>query len=173
MTDSRFNVNKEEFDKAGLDTAGSFLFRIDAVKGAEKTYGEGDPIPVIQMKLVATHTVEFDEITGEVTGEVELDQPFARNYEEFKLEGKSARKLQTLYQAITGRRMSSLNADGEEINTLQAAEELLGGSAWNNVFHTLNKWTDKETGEARQVHKAMITNTFKSKPPKRVTIEVN
>lgn len=168
MTDTRFNVNKDDFDKAGLTPEGSYLFRVDAVKGTEKEYGD-NTVPIIQMKLVATKTVEADD-DGNVTGEVELSKPIVRNYEEFKLTGASARKLRTLYQAITGRSLTSLNEDGEEVDALAAAEELLGGSAWNNVFHTVDNWKDKTTGEARRKHKDMITNTFKSKAPKRVQV---
>ena len=52
MTDTRFVVNQEEFDKAGLAEPGAYLFRVDSVRGTEKQYGEGgDKFPIIQMRL--------------------------------------------------------------------------------------------------------------------------
>ena len=160
MTDTRFVVNQEEFDKAGLAEPGAYLFRVDSVRGTEKQYGEGEAFPVIQMRLTATHTVDADN-EGKVTGEVELEIPVSRPFEEFKLTGKSARKLRTLYQAVTGRPLTGGN--GETVDLLGAAEELIGGSAWNNVFHASYKREDGSVG-----WKDMLTNTFKSKTPKKL-----
>ena len=160
MTDTRFVVNQEEFDKAGLAEPGAYLFRVDSVRGTEKQYGEGEAFPIIQMRLTATHTVDTDN-EGIVTEEVELEIPVSRNFEEFKLSGKSARKLRTLYQAVTGRPLTGGN--GETVDLLGAAEELIGGSAWNNVFHASYKREDGTVG-----WKDMLTNTFKSKAPKKL-----
>ena len=162
-----FVVNQERFDKEGLATPGAFFFRVDAVKGTTKTYGTGPDapsFPIIQMRLTATRTVEANE-AGEVTGEVELRNPVVRNYEEFKLSGKPARKLRTLYQAITGRPLTGINDDGN-VDLLSAAEELMGGSAWNNVFHASYQREDGTTG-----WKDMLTNTFKSRTPTKVRVD--
>lgn len=162
MSDNRFVVNQEQFDKAGLATPGAYLWRVDNVRGTEKKYGEGEAFPIIQMRLTATHTVEVDE-DGKVVEEVELESPISRGFEEFKLSGNGARKLRTLYQAITGRPLTG--ADGKTVDLLAAAEELVGGSAWNNVFHADYKRDDGSIG-----WKDMITNTFKSKAPKSVYV---
>lgn len=162
-----FEVNAEEFAKEGLATPGAFLFRVDSVRGTSRKYGTGDDAeeyPIIQMRLTATHTVETDE-EGNVTAEVELDRSVSRPFEEFKLSGSPARKIRTLYQAITGRPLTGVDGSGN-INLLSAAEELIGGSAWNNVFHASYKRDDGTVG-----WKDMLTNTFKSKAPKRVRID--
>lgn len=163
MTDARFVVNQEEFDKAGLTDPGAYLFRVDSVKGTEKTYGDSEAFPIIQMVLTATKTVEMEE-DGTVTGELQLENPVRRPFEEFKLTGKSARKLRTLYQAVTGRPLTGLNGSGE-VDLLAAAEELIGGEAWNNVFHASYTRDDGSVG-----WKDLITNTFKSKAPKKIYI---
>lgn len=161
MTDTNaFVVDNKKFEKEGLDPAGPFLFQVANVRATEKKYGNAEDavtVPIIQMKLVATHTVETDS-DGLVTGEVEV-RPIMRNYEDFALTGPSSRKLKTLYQAITGRGITGGN--GSHTDLLSAAEELVGGSAWNNVFHSKFTRQDGSTG-----FKAMLTNTFKSKPPK-------
>ena len=162
MSDNRFVVNQKKFDKAGLADVGYYLFRVDSVRGTEKQYGDSEAFPIIQMRLTATHTIEVDE-SGAVLEEVELNIPISRPFEEFKLDGKPARKLRTLYQAVTGRPLTG--ADGKSVDLLAAAEELIGGSAWNNVFHASYKRDDGTVG-----WKDMLTNTFKSKAPKKVFI---
>jgi hypothetical protein len=164
VDNSQFVVNQTAFDKAGLADPGSYLFRVDSVRAGEKQYGDGEPVPVIKMYLTATHTVNTDD-AGVVLEEVELSHPVSRPFEEFKIEGKSARKLRTLYQAVTGRPLVGIDGSGE-VNLLSAAEELIGGSAWNNVFHASYTRDDNTIG-----WKDMITNTFKSKAPKKVFLK--
>lgn len=163
MTDTRFVVDQEEFDKAGLAEQGYYLWRVESVRAADKKYGDGESFPIISMRLTGTHTVETDD-EGNVTGEIELDNPISRPFEEFKISGRAVRKLRTLYQAITGRPLVG-TGDGT-VDLLAAAEELIGGSAWNNVFHASYQREDGTTG-----WKDMMTNTFKSKAPKKIRVE--
>lgn len=172
MTTDAYTVDKEQFEKEGLTEPGWYHWRFESMSAGEKEiYRDGEPTgekyPVINGRLVAYERALYDE-DGNFDGVEELDPEISR-LETFKLAGSGAKKIRTAYQSVTGRALSGKPVEEQDengntvtryrINLLDAAEELIGGEAWNNIFHT------KSTPEfpARD----LLTNTFKKSPPRR------
>jgi len=181
-------VDKEKFEKEGLTTAAPYNWRFEAMsEGEKKVYKDGEETgesyPVINGVLEAFEVAEYDE-EGNFDGIAELAPVLVRR-EVFKLSGTGAKKLRTAYRSVTGRALSGqpveepnpqYNPAGPEdddanpptvtryrVDLLQAAEELLGGSAWNNIFHT--------DSTAKFASRDLLTNTFKTKPPQRIRVQ--
>lgn len=174
---SPYNVDKEAFEREGLIDVAPYLWRFDSVTPGEKDLyddnGEptGETYPVINIRLAAVERAIYDT-QGNFDGIEELDPELTRT-ETFKLHGTGAKKLRTAYRAVTGRPLSGtpyMETDektGKEvkrfrIDLLAAAEELLGGAAWNNIFHT------ESTDEFPS--RDLLTNTFRKAPPKKVRV---
>ncbi|MEE8114939.1 MAG: hypothetical protein V3T23_11375 [Nitrososphaerales archaeon] len=174
-TTNPYVVDKEEFEKEGLTPAAPYNWNfISMSEGTKAVYKDGEATgesyPVINGVLEAVEVAEYDE-EGNFDGTRELDPVMTRR-ETFKLSGTGAKKLRTAYRAVTGRALSGQPVQEEDengnpvtryrVDLLGAAEELLGGSAWNNIFHT--------ESTAKFASRDLLTNTFKQKPPQRIRV---
>lgn len=169
-------VDKEDFEREGLMDTGPYNWRFESMQAGHKNvFVNNEPTdekyPVIFGVLEAFERAVYDE-DGTFDGTEEIDPPLIRR-ETFKLTGTGAKKLRTAYRAVTGRALSGQEVQVEDpktgktltryrVDLLAAAEELLDGTAWNNVFHT----DSTEKFPARD----LITNTFKTKPPQRIRV---
>jgi len=169
-------VDKEDFEKEGLVAAAPYNWRFEAMAEGEKAIFDsdgnntGESYPVINGVLEAFEVALYDA-EGNFDGTEELDPPLVRR-EVFKLSGTGAKKLRTAYRAVTNRALSGTpveetNAEGEtvtryRVDLLAAAEELIGGTAWNNIFHT--------ESTPKFASRDLLTNTFKAKAPQRIRV---
>ena len=169
-------VDKEEFEKEGLTPAAPYNWRFESMAEGEKKIFDsegndtGETYPVINGFLEAFEIAEYDKL-GNFDGTRELD-PALKRREVFKLSGTGAKKLRTAYRAVTGRALSGQPVQEEDaqgnpvtryrVDLLQAAEELLGGSAWNNIFHT--------ESTSKFASRDLLTNTFKTKAPQKIRV---
>lgn len=168
-------VDKEEFEKEGLTEAAPYNWNfISMAEGVKPIYKDGEDTgetyPVINGVIEAFEVAEYDA-EGNFDGIAELNPVMTRR-ETFKLSGTGAKKLRTAYRAVTGRALSGqpvdeLDANGQpvtryRVDLLAAAEELIGGSAWNNIFHT--------DSTPKYPARDMLTNTFKTKAPQRIRV---
>lgn len=177
MSNNPFVVDKEEFEKEGLTEPGPYHWRFESMAEGEKNvFKDGEPTeetyPVINGVLEAFERAVYDD-EGNFDGVEEIDPPLVRR-ETFKLAGTGAKKLRTAYKAVTGRALSGQPVEetdpdtGEtvtryRVDLLAASEELLGGTAWNNIFHT----DSTPTFPSRD----LLTNTFKQRPPQRIRVK--
>lgn len=176
VIDNPYVVDKEEFEKEGLTAAAPYHWRFESMsEGDKKIFDKegndtGETYPVINGVLEAFEVAEYDE-EGNYDGTRELDPPLVRR-EVFKLSGTGAKKLRTAYRSVTGRALSGQPVTEEDengntvtryrVDLLSAAEELIGGDAWNNIFHT--------ESTPQFASRDLLTNTFKQKPPQRIRV---
>jgi hypothetical protein len=169
-------VDKEDFEKEGLTAAAPYHWRFESMGEGEKAIFDsegnntGESYPVINGVLEAFEVAVYNE-EGMFDGVEELDPPIVRR-EVFKLSGTGAKKLRTAYRAVTGRALSGQEVIEQDengndvkryrVDLLQAAEELLGGDAWNNIFHT--------ESTPKFASRDLLTNTFKAKAPQRIRV---
>lgn len=168
-------VDKEDFEKEGLTTPAPYHWNFIAMSEGEKAVYKdgkdtGETYPVINGIIEAFEVAEYDA-EGNFDGVAELSPVMTRR-ETFKLSGTGAKKLRTAYRAVTGRALSGqpvdeLDANGQpvtryRVDLIAAAEELIGGSAWNNIFHT--------DSTPKFASRDLLTNTFKTKAPNRIRV---
>jgi hypothetical protein len=170
-------VDKEEFEKEGLTEPGPYHWEfVSMAEGTKAVFDSdgnatGEEYPVINGVLEAFERAVYDE-QGNFDGVEEIEPRMTRR-EVFKLAGTGAKKIRTAYRAVTGRALSGQPVEetdeaGNEVtryrvDLLAAAEELLGGQAWNNIFHT--------ESTSKYASRDLLTNTFKQKPPQRVRVQ--
>ncbi len=171
-----YYVDREDFEKEGLTAAAPYNWRFESMGEGDKVIFDsegnktGETYPVINGVLEAFERAVYNE-EGIFDGIEELDPPIVRR-EIFKLSGTGAKKLRTAYRAVTGRALSGqeveeINEHGEtvtryRVDLLQAADELVGGSAWNNIFHT--------ESTPKFASRDLLTNTFKNKAPQKIRV---
>jgi hypothetical protein len=113
---------------------------------------EGEEYHVINGRLEAFERAIYDE-DGIIDSIEEMD-PTKSRFHDFAISGNGLKALKTLYKSVTGQNpegspVEQLDANGEaildsqgnpvvryELDLLSIAEELVGSTAWNNVFHT-------------------------------------
>lgn len=175
--DNPYVVDKEKFEKEGLKEPGPYNWRFESMSEGEKVIFDsdgndtGETYPIINGVLEAFEKAVYTE-DGIFDGLEEIDPPMIRR-EVFKLSGTGAKKLRTAYRAVTGRALSGQPVEEADektgdtvtryrVDLLAAADELVGGSAWNNIFHT--KSTEKFPS------RDLLTNTFKNKAPTKIRV---
>jgi hypothetical protein len=161
-----FNVDAEDVAKAGLWEPAPYNFLVKSMKPMERTVQNGDrageTYHVINGRLVAFERALYDE-DGAIESIEEMDPTKAR-FHDFAISGNGLKALKTLYKSITGQAPSGvLNEETGryELDLAAIAEELVGSTAWNNVFHT----DGGEDGDKPIYDR--LTYTFRSKPPQR------
>ena len=164
-----FNVDVEDLAKAGLWTAAPYNFTFQSMKAAEKNVwrnGErtDETYSVINCRLVATERAIYDS-DGNLESIEEMD-PTKSRFHDFTIQGNGLKALNTAYKAVTGQAPQGvLNEETGRyaVDTLAIAEELVGSSAWNKVFHT-------EINDKGNIYDK-ITYTFTSNPPQRFGVQ--
>jgi hypothetical protein len=159
-----FNVDAEDVAKAGLWVPAPYNFLFKSMKPVERTVNsgprEGETYHVISGRLEAFEVAIYDE-EGNLESIEEVD-PVKGRYHDFAIQGNGLKALKTAYKSITGQNPAGiLNEDTGryELDLVAIAEELVGSTAWNNVFHT-------EPNDQGNVYDR-LTYTFRKDAPQR------
>jgi len=150
-----FVGDAEEFLKAGLFPEGLYLWEFETMVPGETNFdGEKRPVIVGRLKAVA----EAVYADGEFAGIEEFEVPRYKTHN-FKLTGDAQQQLSSAYQVVTGR--VPTGAPDEKtgrytINKLALAEEIVGGQAWNTIYHF--------RPEGKQETYAVLGKKFRKQP---------
>jgi hypothetical protein len=163
-----FNVDAEDVAKAGLWEPAPYHFRIQSMKPVKRTVNsgprEGEEYHVINGRLEAFERAIYDE-DGTIDSIEEMD-PTKSRFHDFAISGNGLKALKTLYKSVTGQNPSGVENEETgryELDLLGIAEELVGSTSWNNVFHT-------EPNEQGNVYDR-LTYTFRKDAPQRFGVQ--
>jgi len=169
-------VDLEEFEREGLTPAAPYHWRFESMTEGEKAIWVDDEptdetYSVINGVLEAFEKAVYDN-DGNFDGVEELDPPLTRK-ETFKITGTGAAKIRSAYKTVTGRALSGNKVEEPDgnggvriryrgVDLIAAAQELIGGDAWNNIFHS--------DSTSKYPSRDLLTNTFRNKPPQRIRV---
>jgi len=152
----------EDFAKAGLFDEGVYNWQVKSMKPATITNSKtGEEVPVIAGRLVAKQRAVYNS-DGEFQSVEDLVGQRGK-FQNFSISGKGLSMLKSLYTAVTGRLPTGTmnKSTGRfELDVLALAEELIGGSAWNSLYHS-------EPNEESGAVYDNISFNFKNKPHAR------
>lgn len=152
---SKFETDAQEFAKAGLFAEGMYQWEVESVAPGE-THFDGVKATVIVGRLKAIAQAKYvDGILSEIE-EFEVPKYKTQN---FKTEGDGRQQLLTLYQVVTGRTPTGVfneKLGRYVVNQLSLAEETVGGTAWNSIYH----FTPKGKSETY----AVLSKKFRKQP---------
>ena len=171
--------DRRELQEAGLIRQGMYKWNVahaEAVhlQGISQRTGDPYDFKIIKARLESDTVAEYSD-SGELVGEKQL--PFSvSKFHDFNA-GRDNR-LKTLYKSAygklpEGREVEVKDEEGtpvkdpktgqvktiQEIDEELLADELIGASAWNAIYHAPNK----ETGDLED----RLGYNFREKPPKR------
>lgn len=155
---ARYETDHEEFLKAGLFPEGMYRWEFESVSPGVTNFDDVKQ-DVIICRLLAAAKAHY--IDGELVEVEELETPRYKTHN-FKLTGNGPEQLLTAYQAVVGRPPTgTLNEKTGRYtsNLLDIAEKLVGGTAWNSIYHF------KPEGKTETF--AVLSKKFRKQPLQR------
>ena len=161
---SAFIGDADEFKKAGLLPEGMYKWEVDSmVRGTTDFDGEKKHVIVGQLRATAVALYSGGDFIG-----IEEFPVAKRKTQNFKLEGDAQQQLRTLYEAVTGRTPpGTLNEKSGryELNKLSIAEAVVGGSAWNTIYHF--------SPDGKNETYAVMGKKFRREPLRKFTVRTS